>query len=273
MTTIPGRRRGERGFVMVIVLWTVGLLALMMTVLVANARQEAKQTVTLRDQAIGRAAADGVLSETVMEILRGGKPAPGPRRFADVPADLALEDLSGRLNPNIAPVIMTQGLLAQIGVPPDRAERLAAAIVDWRTPGLTRGARGAKAEEYKAAGLAYGPPGKPFETVDELGMVLGMDAAVLAALKPHLTLWSTSLPNPAAADAAVLSALRAASVPVFSAPSNDARVIQFSVTAHPSAKTIATRRAIIRFGYSPDGRDWRVLVWDDGDPAGTTVPE
>jgi len=267
-----GRSRNERGFVLIIVLWTVGLLALIGNVLVANARQEAQLTTTLRDQSVGRAAADGVLSETIMDILKGIKTVSGQRQFANVPIELTVRDLSGRLNPNIAPNATIKAVLAQIGVPVDRAKRLAAAIVDWRTPGLAPTALGTKADQYVAAGFSYGPPGAPFETLDELGLVLGMDATVLAALKPHLTLWSTNPPDPAVADEIIRGALRAVGAPLSAVPTTEARVIELTAVADLPAHVVATRRAVVRFGPSADSRGWRILAWDDGDRADAAGP-
>lgn len=246
-------------------LWSVGLLALIGNVLVANARYEAKFTVTLRDQAIGRAAADGILSETIMGILKGTRTVAGRRQFADVRVDLAVRDLSGLLNPNLAPNAVIRALLAQLGMPAGQAGRLASAIVDWRTPGLAPTAQGSKADQYAAAGLSYGPPGAAFETLDEMGLVLGMDPTMLAALKPHLTLWSNSPPDPAVADAAVRAALQAAGVSLSAAPRTEARVIELTAVADLPADTVAIRRAVVRFGASADLRGWRILAWDDGE--------
>jgi general secretion pathway protein K len=54
--------------------------------------------------------------------------------------------------------------------------------------------------EYQAAGLDYRPPGAPLETLDELGRVLGMTPAILATIRPYLTLYGPPQPNPATAD-------------------------------------------------------------------------
>ena len=170
------------------------------------------------------------------------------------------------MNPNIASVVMLQALLLRVGTPPQTAQYLAAAVVDWRTPGLSPSPHGAKAAEYRAAGMTYGPPGRPFENLDELGSVLGMTPPLLTALKPHLTLWSTSDPDPASADAAVLGALRLSGVPPVAAPSTEARVIAFTATATGPGAPSVIRHAVVRFGFSPDGRGWRVLAWDDGEP-------
>jgi general secretion pathway protein K len=258
--------RGQRGFALLIVLWTIAILAALISGLAADASSESKLSIALRSQAVARAAADGVLSEVILDVLRSGASVPGSRRFGEAEVTVGLTDLSGRMNPNLASAVMLQALLLGLGVEPQSAESLAAAIVDWRTPGLTPSPHGAKAAEYRAAGMTYGPPGRPFENLDELGFVLGMTPALLAAMKPHLTLWSTTDADPASADALVLAALRAAGAPPVAARSNEARVIAILATAHLPDAPRVTRRAVVRFGFSPDGRAWRVLAWDDGEP-------
>jgi len=258
--------KGQRGFALIIVLWAVGILALLVISLVSDASREARLTTTLRGQAVARAAADAVLSEVILEVLRSDTVVLTPRRFGAVQVAVGLVDLSGRINPNFAPARMLQALLLRLGVVPRAAEYLAAAIVDWRTPGLHASPHGAKAAEYRAAGMTYGPPGRPFENLDELGYVLGMTPGLLAALQPHLTLWSTGDPDAASADAAVLDALRVAGVPPVAANSTEARVIAITATATLADAPEVARRAVVRFGYSPDGRGWRMLAWDDGEP-------
>jgi len=263
---MPAARPGERGFALVVVLWTLALLALLASVLLADARTEEKLTANRQADAVGLAVADAAISATMLDLLRAGNVPAGARRVGSAMVSVSLENLSGRMNPNIVSVVMLNALLQRLGVPQQAAESLAAAIVDWRSPGLSPSKHGAKAAEYRAAGLPYGPPGRPFEHLDELGAVLGMTADVLAALTPHLTLWSTTDPDPAFADALVLDAMRLAGVPVVAAASTEAQVIAITAAATLSDAPLVTRRAVVRFGYSPDGRGWRVLAWDDGEP-------
>jgi general secretion pathway protein K len=260
-----GTHGAQQGFALVIVLWTVGIIALLVSALVVEAGRQARLTATLRGQATARAAADAALSAAILDVLRTGNAVSGPRQFGGSRIAVLLEDFSGRLNPNLASVVMIQALLSQLGVGAAPAAHLAAAIVDWRTPGLNPSPNGAKAPQYRAAGMAYGPPGRPYENLDELGFVIGMDRELLAAMKPHLTLWTTADPDPTFADAMVLAALRASGAPPVAAASTEARVIAITAIAgSPDAPTV-TRRAVVRFGYSPDGRGWRILAWDDGE--------
>jgi type II secretory pathway component PulK len=40
-----------------------------------------------------------------------------------------------------------------------------------------------KLDRYRLAGLPYGPPSRPFATVDEIGLVAGMSADLLSRLR------------------------------------------------------------------------------------------
>jgi general secretion pathway protein K len=127
-----------------------------------------------------------------------------------------LEDEAGRVNPSSAPSALLEALLRTTGSDPESARRLALSISQWVGSTPTAQPQNAAAE-YQAAGLDYGPPREPLETLDELGRVLGMTPAVLAAIRPHLTLFGPAQPNPATADPVVAAAL--ASMPqIASAP-------------------------------------------------------
>ena len=261
----PSPRQRQRGFALIVVLWTVALLALLISTLLADARTEAKLTINRRAEAVAVAAADAAIGATILDLLRPGVATNATLRFGTVAVSVRLENLSGRLNPIVVSALMLNALLQRLGVSQQAAEALAAAIVDWRTPGLNPSPHGAKAAAYRAAGLAYGPPGRPFEHLSELGAVLGMTPALLAAMTPHLTLWSATDPDPATADAVVLDALRAAGVPLVTSARDEAQLIAITAAATLPDAAWVTRRAVVRFGYSPDGRGWRVLAWDDGE--------
>jgi len=56
--------------------------------------------------------------------------------------------------------------------------KLVNAIIDWRDEDDLVGLEGAEKEEYKEAGLSYQPPNKPFKSIEELQMVLGMNEQI-----------------------------------------------------------------------------------------------
>ena len=256
-------RRHDRGFVLLIVLWTLAILALLASTLIAGARTETRLAFNARGAASARSADDAAIAATVVDLLRDGSP-PVRRRIGPVTVSVRLEDLSGRINPNRAPAALLKAFLEVLGANPGQAESVAAAIVDWRSPGTVPGPHGAKADAYRAAGMAYGPPGRPFQHLDEIGAVLGVTPAMLTAMLPHLTLWSNGDPDPGFADGVVLSALRAAGVAMVPFQTTGTRIVAITAVASTPGASGLTRRAVIRFGFSPDGRSWRVLAWDDG---------
>jgi general secretion pathway protein K len=100
------------------------------------------------------------------------------------------------------------------------------AIDDWKTAGDVKRPNGAKAPDYKAAGLSYGPANAPFETVADLQRVLGMTPALYAAVADSLTIYSRQAGvNPAYASRTVLLAFPNATpdvVDAYIAQRNDA---------------------------------------------------
>jgi len=260
------RRQGsgsDRGFALLIVLWTLVPMALLFMVLAASARSDAQLTANLRGAAELEAVADGAIYTTLFSLLQPGRAVADGVQAAvqgsGTEIVVAVENQSGLVNPNFASPELLGALLVQLGADPARARGIAVAIVDWRTPGRRSG-RGTKAAPYQAAGLSYGPPSAPFESLGELGDVLGMKPALLAVLLPHLTLYSDTDPDPVLANPVVRAALRDSGAEP-GAPTN-ARTVRIVAAARTFAGVRVTHSAVIRIGPSPSGRDWHVLAWD-----------
>ncbi len=260
----PGRVP-ESGFALLIVLWTLVPVALLFVMLAAAACSDAQLTANLRSAAEIEAVADGAIYTAVFDLLQRGGAAPGSPpslgRLSGAEASVQVVDQSGLVNPNIASPDLLGALLLRLGADPAQARRIAGAVADWRAPGRRSARRGLKAAQYQAAGLSYGPPGTPFETLGELGDVLGMTPALLAALAPHLTLYSDSDPDPALADPVVRAALRDLGFGERGDPATS-QTVRITAVAQRPAGVRAIRSAVVRIGPSPNGHGWRVLAWD-----------
>jgi general secretion pathway protein K len=203
----------ESGFALLIVLWTVGFLALLGTRLVAAGRSDTQLASNLKQEAVLRAAADGAVAHVIFAMQAARNPgfrADGQEREVRVgrtPVLVRIYSESDRINLNTASGVLLRALLIEVGIPPAQADRLAAAILDWRTSGVKPRPGGAKAAEYQAAGLGFGPPGSPFQSVDELAEVLGMTPALFDRLEPHLTVLTDSDPDMSTRDPIVALAL------------------------------------------------------------------
>jgi general secretion pathway protein K len=230
----------QTGFALLIVLWTVGFLALLGTQLVAAGRSDTRLADNLKQEAALQAAADGAVAHVMFAMAAVHDPgfrADGVLRevrIGRIPVLVRIDNESDRINLNTASAALLRALVVEAGAPPALADRLTAAILDWRTSGAQARPGGAKAPEYRAAGLAYGPPGSPFQSVDELADVLGMTPALFDRLAPHLTVLTDADPDMTTRDPVVALALTdAAGVADETAPAEQsaADVVRITVAA------------------------------------------
>ncbi|MGH7114452.1 MAG: general secretion pathway protein GspK [Stellaceae bacterium] len=264
------RRSG--GFALLIVLWTLVLIAFIVLHLTASGRTEIRIAGNLVDNAVTAAAADGAIAEAIFNL---SNPRPDQRWRLDGSAHpltiggsrviVRLEDEAARINPNLASPVLLEALLRAVGSAPETARSLAAAIGDWVGSSDTPAPQAALLAEYRAAGLDYGPPGSPLETLGELGRVLGMTPALLAKLRPHLTLFGPAEPDPTTADPVVAAALAQilqqdqGASPVNAEP-RDVLTARIIAAALGPGNARVTRTAIVRVGPSlPQG--YVVLAW------------
>ena len=262
-------RLGERGFALLIVLWTLVLLTLVVTEVTASARSEAQQAFNLRRNAEAEASADAALFEAVFHLADAADQHWAPDgsthrwRLGRFAAAVRIDDERWKINPNTASVEMLQALLQAVGVDARNAAGLAAAIIDWRTPGNRPHKLGAREPEYRAAGRDYAPPGAPMSGLAELGLVLGMTPDLLARLAPHLSLYQDGDPDRTTADPVVAGVLAElgpdATMPSDSGDGSLIAAITASV-AGPDG-TRFTRRAVVRVAMGQE-RPWQVLTWD-----------
>lgn len=230
----------QRGFALLIVLWTMGFLALLGTQIVAAGRSDTQLADNLKQAAVLAAAADGAVADVMFHMQAAKDPrlqADGvvrEVRIGQTTVLVRIENESDRVNLNTASRVLVRSLIIQVGGPTGAPDRLAAAILDWHTAGATSRPEGAKAAEYRAAGRAYGPPGTPFRSVNELTDVLGMTADLYARLAPHLTVLSDDDPDMSTRDPVVARALSdAAGIADDAAavPQTGDEVLRISVTA------------------------------------------
>jgi general secretion pathway protein K len=258
--------RLQAGFALLIVLWTLSLLALLGTQLVAAGRVDAQLARNLLDGATLEAAADGAVQQAIFRLLDRPErrwAADGTEhviRVGQAVVAVRLEDEGGKVNPNIASEALLQALLVRVGTEPAMAAALAAAIVDWRTASRQPRPRGAKAPQYAAAGLDYGPPESDFRSIDELGAVLGMTSALLTRLRPHVTVFSEADPDGATRDPVVAGALLTALGRVPAAVTGGVQVASVIALAKGAERSAFAERAIVRINAQTDRHPYELLA-------------
>jgi general secretion pathway protein K len=269
----PGIPREQRGFALLIVLWVLVLIALIVGHVAGSGRTELRIAGNLAANAVTQAAADGAIYEAIFHLSEA---QPGRRwppdgqphelRIGDSAITVWIYDEAARINPNIAPLSLLQGLLQAVGVKPEQAADLAQSIGEWVGSEEITVSGTQIAAEYRAAGLDYAPPRAPLESLDELRRVRGMTEPLLAALKPHLTLFGPAAPDPASADPAVIAAIAFASGDPNAAPAaaNAPAIVtaRIRVTAHGPSNAEISRMSVVRISrLIPQG--FSLLAWGD----------
>jgi general secretion pathway protein K len=254
---------------LILVLWGLVLIGLLVSHLMAASRMETHIAMNMVTQAEASAAADGAVHHAIFHFLdpddRTHWAADGePHRIAigPVTVDVRIIDEAGRVNPNIASEGLMASLFRVVGADAGQAAALASAMADWIRPSDLN-LFGGTMDAYRTAGFDYGPPGAPFETLDEINLVLGMTPEMAARLRPHLSLWTKNNPNPDQADPVVRRALEGQ--PRLS----DGVLPRIQRQSFLTVEAIASGRLGARFarhaviGVSPSfERGFKILAWD-----------
>lgn len=269
-------REGERrsaGFALIIVLWTLVLLAFIIASLVGTSRTEVRIAGNLTANAIAAAAADGAVSRAIFALL-----APDPKQrwpldghdhvFAvgDCRISVHVEDDAARINPNLAPPAVLEGLLRITGSDPATAQHLAAAIGAWVGSAGAAQTPNALLAEYREAGRDYAPPGQPLETMGELRDVLGMTPTIFAVIRPHLSLFAPAVPDAAHADPVVRAVLatqgQAGERTSPGAPAMAVVTARITAIARGPNNAQARRSAVVRINAQL--ASYQILAWRRG---------
>lgn len=256
-------RSRERGFALLIVLFTLVLLVFLISRFVADARTQLAIAGNLRNAAMAAVAADGGVDLTIAR-LADHAPATGMRIGASAVV-IDITSIAGRINPNTAPAVLLAALLRVEGVTKSQALDIAGSIIDWRSPAASRAAQLALDARYRAEGLPYGPAGEPFTSRAALANVIGMTPTLLAAIMPHLSLFAPPLPVVASADPAVRAALGLAGrIDMPGGAVQGPQIVEIEAAAGGPGRARATRCALVRLSPANIETPYRVLRWRTG---------
>lgn len=262
-----GRPR-QQGFALLIVLWTLGLLALLGTQLLATSRQDMQIARNLLDSATLEAAANGAVQQATFRVLdRSSEHWNADRtihllQLGPARVTVRIEDESDKVNPSIASPALLQALLLQVGTDPGTAVAIAASIVQWRMASNTPGRPNAIVARYAGAGREFAPLGEPFSSFEELDSVLGMTPELLARLRPHMTLFTDSDPGAGTRDPIVARALAAACQLNASTELGGEELVSIVVDARGRGNAHYGLRVIVRTNGNPVGRRYEVLSYE-----------
>jgi general secretion pathway protein K len=184
---------GDRGFIVVAVLWILSALATL-AVIYAFYVTNAAMALGVHDERLQAQALTSAGIELAAYRLTADpavQPSQGRFGFRAAKANGTVEFRSeaARIDLNVAPKSLLAGLFASLGARPELAESYADRIIAWRTAAVP-GATDDETSTYRAAGLPYGPRLGPFPHAGELSLVLGLPETLVERALPFLTVHS-----------------------------------------------------------------------------------
>jgi len=213
MRTIRSR---ERGIALVLVIWVVTLLMVIAGSFLYAMRTDARAARNAAVIARGEALAQAAVSRALIELFKPqGSPEVWKREgearrweFDGAAITVRLSDESAKIDVNTANNELLKGLFRHAGLSEEDAAKLLDAVLDWRDPDTLKRPNGAEEPDYAQAGLKGRPANYPFQSTEELQLVLGMRAEVYQRIAPMITVYSRQAGvNPHLAQRPVLLAI------------------------------------------------------------------
>jgi general secretion pathway protein K len=182
---------------LVLVLWVLSILIIMAGSFALSMRRESSIVAVIKNNAQAMAIAESgiALAETMLLNPDPNKAWRAEGNIYEINASDAtirvrLFSEVGKIDINKADQTLLQNLMTFAPVDTDHQSKLVNAILDWRDADDLVHIEGAEKEEYLEAGLNYQPSNKPFESTEELQLILGMNKSVLSWLEPLVTVYS-----------------------------------------------------------------------------------
>ena len=179
------------------VLWGLALLGAIATAFISAGSTSYRLARNALDAAQVDVAAEAAVNRAVLGLL---DPNPQtrwrtdgvPRRidFEGARMQVWVQDELGHIDLNNADGSLLIALFQSVGLDPQSASSLVDKILDWRDSSPFKRLNGAKDRDYRAAGYAYRPRNGPFQSLDELKLVMGMTSELFRRVEPALTIYS-----------------------------------------------------------------------------------
>ena len=283
---IKAKKSGQSGFILVVVIWSLALMAVLVLSFASTARVHSQSVRNLVANGEAEAIADAGVHLAIAKLLdvsvaglNGTARLPSKQRQWVCKIEghgnlwITVEDEGGKIDLNTASDELLVALFRSYGNSQPQAWKLVDAVVDFRDADDLPRANGAEAADYASAKKAYGPSNRLFESVEELDQVLGMNRDLFDRIRNVTTVYSRQqgldpevtevvfLKKIARAASAVGEASEVASLrPEFVTPSN-AQAFTIKVTARLERGGVFARRAIVQISADPSKpyavRDWR----------------
>lgn len=184
---------GERGYAMVAAVAAIALFASLALVLVTGTRGGVVMVGAERDRAEAGAAVDAGLAMALRGLVdtgpMGAWPIDGRVRsesFGRVKLSIRIEDERGKLPINLLDETQIGRMLERAGLRDERLDIARDSLGDWLDEDDQLRPAGAERDWYVSRGIV--PRNGPLVSLEELAAIRGFDPALVARLRPIITL-------------------------------------------------------------------------------------
>lgn len=180
------------------VIWGIGLLAYIAVSLLWSGNVSYRLARNVTEAAQMDATVEAAINRAVLGLIDSRYDrrwrvdgVPQEFGFGGARVRVAIQDELGRIDLNHADGALLIGLFQAVGgLDSSSASLLVDKILDWRDSSGLKRLNGAAAEDYRASWFAYGPRNGPFQSVDELQLVMDMTPELFRRVAPALTVYS-----------------------------------------------------------------------------------
>lgn len=187
----------QHGVALILVLWVLSILMLMAGSFSLTMRRESAGVMAHKANAEANAQAQAGLTIAQAMLLQEDE---NKRWRIDgsiyeietekATTRIRIESETGKIDINSVTNTLLHQVLIHAPIEIQAQFNLENAILDWRDEDENTRPFGAEKREYHAAKLHYAPRNKPFRSLAELQMVLGMTADVFEWMKPIFTVYA-----------------------------------------------------------------------------------
>jgi general secretion pathway protein K len=180
---------GERGFILVAVLWILAALATLASIYAVYVDVSGFAFRVDDDRLRIRASVESGLELAAFQLAAAPPRGAFSLRLDRSAIDVTFTAEGARIDLNAASKETLAGLFAAVGASADDAAAFADRLVGWRTKADAAG-QNDEVALYKSAGYAYSPRQAPFRNVLELSLVLGIPPGIVERVLPFVTIFS-----------------------------------------------------------------------------------
>ena len=188
-------RSSEEGIALVAVLWVISILSLIATAILTSTSFSYRMSRNAWSHVEAQAAADAAISRGILGML---DKRPDLRwridgttynfAFGEWQARIRIEDEFGKIDINEADGALLKRLFVASDVPDEAASALANRILDWRKQVSLQ--RPTATQTAPDAQRHYRLRNGPFQSLDEMKLVVGMTPGLFERLRPAITVYS-----------------------------------------------------------------------------------